>query len=317
MNSIPTTFDEHQITRTIIGGKPNSNPDALNISVILLNSSGSHFKINVYKNLLDCNFSSIISIEHDPNNSTIDDISRKFPEIKFIIPQEDATQGELINLAMSEVYSDYALVLKDTLYIPSKFLLQNLAQRLTEKDYFCIVPWLSDKNNNTLQCNYSPIVEKSHFTVSSSSVINDGIKTLYPFDNIALYNRKKFIQLGGFDWTIKSSYWQTLDFALRSWLWGEETHLSSLLHFSYVDDVPIEDHTINMDYLRYHLKNEVPKLKMEAGYIRKSSFFAFLMNSSCGFIEAKRHFNEAKKWVNKNKYCFKMDLQTFVENWGE
>lgn len=140
---------------------------------------------------------------------------------------------------------------------------------------------------------------------------------MYPFDNIALYNRKKFIQLGGFDWTIKSSYWQTLDFALRSWLWGEETHLSSLLHFSYVDDVPIEDHTINMDYLRYHLKNEVPKLKMEAGHIRKSSFFAFLMNSSCGFIEAKRHFNEAKKWVNKNKYCFKMDLQTFVENWGE
>ena len=43
MNTIPTTFDEHQITRTIIGGKPNVTPDVLNISVILLNKSGSHF----------------------------------------------------------------------------------------------------------------------------------------------------------------------------------------------------------------------------------------------------------------------------------
>ena len=107
MNTIPTTFDEHQITRTIIGGKPNVNPDVLNISVILLNNSGSHFKINVYKNLLECNFESIISIEHDPNNSTIDDISKKMPEIKFIIPQEETTNGELINLAMSEIKSDY------------------------------------------------------------------------------------------------------------------------------------------------------------------------------------------------------------------
>ena len=70
-----------------------------------------------------------------------------------------------------------------------------------------------------------------------------------------------------------------------------------------------------MDYLRYHLKNEVPKIKMEQGYIKKSAFFHFLFNSSCGFIEAKRQFTEAKKWVLKNKFCFKMDLQTFVETW--
>lgn len=315
MNFIPTTFDEHQITRTIIGGKNGENPDSLNISVILLNSSGSHFKTNVYSNLLECNFASVISIEHDPNNSTIDDISKKHPEITFIIPHEKATVGELINIGMAEVNSEYVLVLKDTLYIPSKVIVQNLAERLTEKNIFCVVPWLSDKNNNTLPCNFIPSAEKSHFTVESSIYVNDGAKTLYPFDNIAIYNKKKFIQLGGFDWTLKSPYWQTLDFALRSWLWGEETRLTSFLHFSYIEETPVEDHTVNMDYLRYHLKNEVPKIKMEQGYIKKSAFFHFLFNSSCGFIEAKRQFTEAKKWVLKNKFCFKMDLQTFVETW--
>lgn len=95
MNTIPTTFDEHQITRTIIGGKPNVNPDVLNISVILLNKSGSHFKINVYKNLLECNFESIISIEHDPTNSTIDDISKKMPEIKLSFRRKKLQMGNL------------------------------------------------------------------------------------------------------------------------------------------------------------------------------------------------------------------------------
>lgn len=315
MNSIPTTFDEHQIARTIIGGRPNPNSDSLNISVILLNSSGSHFKTNVYENLLECNFASVVSIEHNPNNSTIDDISKKNPEIKFIIPHEDATAGELINIGMSEIKSDYALVLKDALYIPSKIVLKNVVDRFIEKGVFCIVPWLSDKNNNTLPCNFTPNVKKSRFIVESSTFINDGAKILYPFDNIALYNREKFIQLGGFDWTLKSPYWQTLDLALRSWLWGEETVLTSMFHFSYIEDAPVEDHTINMDYLRYYLKNEVPKIKMEQGYIKKSSFFMFLFNSSCGFIEAKRHFSEAKKWVSKNKFRFKTDLQTFVETW--
>ena len=93
MNTIPTTFDEHQITRTIIGGKPNVNPDVLNISVILLNNSGSHFKINVYKNLLECNFESIISIEHDPNNSTIDDISKKCPRLNLSFRRKKLQMG--------------------------------------------------------------------------------------------------------------------------------------------------------------------------------------------------------------------------------
>ena len=105
--------------------------------------------------------------------------------------------------------------------------------------------------------------------------------------------------------------------ALRSWLWGEETKLTSLLQFSYVDEVPVEDHTVNLDYLRYYLKNELPKLKMEQGYIRKSTFLIFLFRSSCGYLEARRQFKEARRWVSKNKFRFKMDLQTFIENWNK
>ena len=74
MSFIPSTFDEHQINMTVLGGKVNYSPDVLNISVILLNSSASHLKLNVFENLMGCNFRSIISIEHDSSNYSIEDM---------------------------------------------------------------------------------------------------------------------------------------------------------------------------------------------------------------------------------------------------
>ena len=317
MNTIPLTFDEQQINRTVLGGRKNLNENALNISVILLNSKGSHFKLHLFENLIACNFKTIVSIEKDGTSFNMDDISRKFPEIKFIIPLEKTNDGDLINLAMGEIDSEYALVLRDTLNIPSGIILPNLADTLTKDKTFCIVPRLLDENRKSLPCVYTPRIEKTHFMVDSSIAVIDGMKTLFPHDNIALYNREKFIMLGGYDWTIDSNYWQIMDLAIRSWLWGEETRLTSMLQFSYNEKYPIPDKTVNIDYLRYYLKNELPILKMETGYIKKSSFFIFKLRSSCGFFEARRQFHSAREWVEQNKYKFKMDLETFIESWGK
>jgi hypothetical protein len=140
------------------------------------------------------------------------------------------------------------------------------------------------------------------------------MKTLFPTDNVALYNRKKFIQLGGFDYGIKSNYWQNLDLGLRSWLWGEETKLTTLLQFSYIEE-PIFDKTINLDYLRFFLKNGIHKIKNDEPYISNFAFPKFFLNSSCGYLEAKRQFKATKNWVKQNKYKIKMDLESLIVNW--
>ena len=317
MNTIPLTFDEHQINRTVIGGRTNTAPGSLNISVILFNSGGTHFKINNLENLLGCNFNAVICIERKNDNFSIEDVAKKFPKIKFIIPKEETTDGEMINLAMSEITSDYVLVIRDNLYIPQGMILQNLAQKLTQDGIYCIVPRLLDKNKNGLSTRFNPCAEKSHFVIDSSFVVTDGVKTVYPFDYIALYNRKKFIQLGGFDYTIRTPYWQNLDLSVRSWLFGEKTKLTTMLQFSYLDEVPVEDRTINIDYLRYYLKNELPRVKNDRGYFKFNSFLKFFHQSSCGYIEARRQYVSAKNWVEANKYRFKMDLQAFIQGWTE
>ncbi|MCR4579939.1 MAG: hypothetical protein K5681_06295 [Treponema sp.] len=317
MNSIPLTFDEHQIKRTVIGGSVNTAADCLNISVILLNTSGSHLKTHVFENLLECKFQSIVSVEHEAGNFSLDDMSKKFPSIKFIIPLEKTSDGELINIAMSEINSDYVLVLRDSLNIPVSTILPHLAENLTENGNYCIVPRLFDSAKNELPCSFVPAYSKGHFSIESSTAISDGAKTLYPFDYIGLYNRAKFIQMGGFDWTITAPYWQILDLSMRSWLFGEKTLLTSKLQFNYIEEPPVEDRTSTLSYLRYYLKNELPRIRFGQGIIKKRSFFTFFMRSSCGILEAQRQFMAARYWVAKNKYKFNMDLQKLIETWNE
>ena len=93
--------------------------------------------------------------------------------------------------------------------------------------------------------------------------------------------------------------------------------LTAMLQFSYIEDPSVDDKTINLDYLKYYLKNEVPKYKQQQAFIKKISFFKFFFRSSCGLLEAKRNFKAARQWVNKNKYRFKMDLQTFIQEWSK
>ena len=118
---------------------------------------------------------------------------------------------------------------------------------------------LLNKEKVGVNMHFTPHAERNHFIIDSSNIVKDGMSTIFPYDYIGIYNRKKFIQLGGFDYTIKSSYWQNLDLAVRSWLWGEETRLTTMIQFSYIDELPCIDTTVNKDYLTYHLKNELPK----------------------------------------------------------
>ncbi|MDE5899564.1 MAG: hypothetical protein K2H09_09950, partial [Treponemataceae bacterium] len=222
MNSIPSTFSEHQINRTVLGGKMPNGSAKMNVSVILLNSSGNHLRVQALENLLSCGFRSVVSVEPSPDSFNTEELSRRYPAIKFVVPLEKASDGELVNMCMAEVDSEYVLVLRDSLYIPSGILLQHLAEKLTKGRTYCIVPRLLDNKGQGISVQIVPEARRGRFLMTPSQFVADGLPTLFPYDYIGLYNREKFIQLGGFDYTISSSYWQNADLSLRAWLWGEK-----------------------------------------------------------------------------------------------
>ena len=255
MNTIPLTFNEHQINRTVLGGKLENPHAKVNISVILLNSNGSHLNFQALDNLVNCGFRSIISVEPTAESYNLEDMSRRYPGVKFVIPLEKCTDGELINMCMSEISSSYVLVLRDSLHIPQNIITQNLLENLTKDKTYCIVPRLFDSSSQPLWINIKPEAQKGRLCLTPSNYVTDGLPTMYPFDYIGLYNREKFILLGGFDHTITSSYWQNADLSMRAWLWGERIVVSPSIQISYTSDAPVNDTTRNISYIKFYIKN--------------------------------------------------------------
>lgn len=290
---------------------------SLNIAVLLLNSEGSHYRMQMLENLAKCGFSAIVSFEKTSENYSLDDFSHTFPFVKFIVPLEDATDGDLINIGMSEVTADYVLVLRDTLSFAPDALTARLAEKLLADTPYCIAPRLICPRAPSFPIVFAPSVRDSLLDVEQNSVLTDGAPTLYPFDYVGLYNRQTFIQLGGYDYTITSSYWQNLDLSFRAWLWGEKITISTAFNLSYVEDPPSEDTTANLGSSRFYLKNLLPKFDKDHGIIPRSAFWIYLRRSSCGFFETLHQFSDARSWVDKNKYRFRRDATYLVEQWGK
>ena len=75
------------------------------------------------------------------------------------------------------------------------------------------------------------------------------------------------------------------------------------------------EYSFDLSYLRFYLKNVLPRVKNGCAFISNFSFFTFFRHSSCGFFESLKQFKNAKKWVNSNQYRFSFDLQGFLESW--
>lgn len=315
MSSIPATFNERQIKRVILGGdKPGPNVK-VSLSVILLSRSGAPFRSGNLDQLISIGFSDIISVEMSAENYNLEDLSKRYPSVKFIAPEEKCTLGDMINLGMSEAREDYVLVVWDTIHIPPRSINSYVLKRLDEEQLLCYVPMLTNPLMQTLPVRMLPSVENRSLSVTGELVVQDKAPTLYPVDYVGLYNRKKFRELGGYDYSIKSPYWQNLDFSMRAWLWGEQIRMMPQLRFKYETEFQAEDTTPDYSQLKFFLKNIAPRFSEDHAYIPKALFLSYYRNSGCGISEAVQDFRKARAWVEKNKYRFRTDASHLITSW--
>ncbi len=317
MNTIPLTFNERPIDCTVLGGSKFPSETESTVGVALINCCGNHMRLQNLETLIKCGFDQIISMESDSDNYNIKDFVQKFPSVRFVIPLEKVTYGELINMAMSQFTTRYVLIINDLIDITYQTLVSTVVKRLAETGVYCIAPRLVTDGNQGLPVKFIPRIQKSQLKVDSSAVISEGSETLYPFDFIGLYNRKKFIDLGGFDYTITSPHWQNLDLSFRAWLFGEKINLSPYFLLSYAAEVPVENVTPDLGQLRFFLKNIAVQFEEDHGELPCKAFFPYMLHSSCGVVENIRQFKAARRWVRKNQYRFKTDASALIANWQE
>ncbi|MGL4982436.1 MAG: hypothetical protein ACRC4W_06260 [Treponemataceae bacterium] len=316
MNTIPSIFNQRKIPQIILGaGESNPHGVDVPISILLLNRGAKNYRSKVLENLISFGFHSILSIETSQDNYDIDTLIRSYPSVKFLVPKESVTIGDMINMGMAELESEYVFVIWNDVSLSGKQLPPKLFDYMFEKKLLCIAPLLSNGKMQNFPTEMIPTVEKGLLKINSKICFFDDVKTLYPFDFMGIYNRQKFIQLGGFDYTIKSSYWQCLDFFFRGFLWGEQTKISTFLRLSYEEDINPEERTPDESYLRFYLKNLATQFDSDHAFTPYKKIFSYIHTSPRGIFESIKDFRNAKRWIEMNKYRFVQDAKMLITSW--
>jgi len=274
-------------------------------------------------------FDAVVSIETPPIQYDIEELAIQFPFVRFILLKETISLGQQINLAVSELNTPLFFVLWNDL----RFVVGGGARRMAERlihspnkwgggrgegfsKRLCTVPVIQSPRLETIPTLRVPILPRKKEYTRGFIPSREGLRTLYPFDGIGIYDRERFVRMGGFDWTFKSHYWQLMDFGFRAHLWGEEISATHALKLSYEVTPPQEDTSIGIDYQRFYLKNLAPVFRKDCAHLPLRRFPGFLLNTKKNFLSACEDFSEGRTWVHANRFRWRCDPRAVAGLWN-
>jgi len=323
MSTIRTTFNDVLPSYTVVGGTERKASTGL--SAVILNRGGRHPRYGLFEELEKIGFDYVLSMESSVSRYDIESLSQNFPFVRFILLKEPLSPGEEINLSAAELSSPLFFVFWNDLRILRGGGAERMAERLFSGGAenrgrykrLCTVPLIQDERSESLPTLIVPmLIPEKKLKVAIRTIPSvpqrEGLPSLYPFDGIGIYDRERFIRLGGFDTSIKSFYWQLMDFGFRSSLWGEEIAATRLIKLSYEGAVPQEDTTPGDGWKHFYLKNLAPFFRRDYAHIPLARFPAYLKRRGELFA-AWEEFTHARDWVRTNRYRFISDARTIAE----
>ena len=330
MNTIPTIFNEKITPYTAVGGK--ERIASTGISAVVINRQGFPRR-TFFSDLEKTGFDNIISIESCTPHYDIEDLSGRFPFVRFILPENNINLGEQINLAASEVDSPLFFILRNDMKIIAGGTARRMAERLvinakeTEDNSIlssergtgfkrlCTVPVIMNSNYEILPSLTAPMTHKRKIRTVYLEPHTEGDLSLFPFDGIGIYDRQRFIHMGGFDTTLQNPLWQLLDFGFRSHLWGEEISLNLQLRLIFDGALPAANYTVEDNYRRFYLKNLAPVFRSDYAHLPLYRFFSYFGKSGEDLITAWKQFKETRRWVAVNKYRWRYSAHNVTDKW--
>ena len=316
MSIIPTIFNEHAVPYTLVGGK-NFKRELNNVGAIIMSRGGWYNFPSIIKSLLEIGCTSIISVESPKKSIDLENMIDEYPFVKFLLPQEETTIGENINIAVSELKTDYAIVLWNDQSILDSSHLSKAVEQAKELDKMCLSPVAITKTNDMISVQMLPILKNGHFSTEAIPIIQNNTRSIYAFDFTGIYNCKKFMDFGGFDYTLKNPYWQNLDFGFRTFLWGEEIVINTHFKLKYLSSIPVEDTSYDDAYTRFYIKNLRPTVANGKAYIKFDVFFSYMSGMGFNPFMAYNYFKVGYDWVKKNQKRFIVPPYDLISNWRE
>lgn len=320
MNTTPTTSESlpetMQVPYTIIGKKREDRKITIPplVSILVLNRGGRPYRNDYFKELERYSAFEIISIEEQERSYDVEQLSKRYPKIRFLLLHERISPGEAVNIGIKEAAGRLVLLIWNDMQ-PAGPLSEAALKRFFESGRLCTAPHLQSQRYETVPSIVAPAFYRKHLKTFPMVPSSELMPSLFPFDYCGVYNRERFLLSGGFDTRISNPFWQKLDFGFRAYLWGEEILCSTALRIRYLSEHTSEDTTPDSCYGRFYLKNLALRFDGNIGVLPASRFFSYSRKRGVGIFEMLREFREASAWVKSNRYRFVRDARSVTELW--
>ena len=317
MNTTPSTSKKGRIPYTVVSGHRKSklpkSPPAL--TLLLLSRVGKFTREDFLAEATSGGRVDVLCVEEAKGTYDIESRARKYPEVRFLLLEGQASVGERINLGFEETGSRYVFVVWTDMKTNVQALGPPLAERLDDSERICTVPILKTATGEPVPSIQVPAFLGSRVRVMPWPEVKGGMASIFPFDYCGIYHRKKFLHFGGFDQRIANPYWQKMDFGFRSFLWGDRIVSDAEISAGYVGEIPTEDSTPDAAYKLFYLKNIAVKRTRGGGVLPWYCFFRYALRSDTGPISSLEEFLTVKKWVGKSSSRFVTDSRTLIRTW--
>ena len=316
MNTIPTTTKRLRVPYTVVGGARGVSGGKLprSLTIALLNRGGRPFKASIFTELFELGASEIISVEGPTAQYDVENLARRFPEVRFLLLGENITIGERVNIAVEEAKGDYVFVIWNDLRIASG-LSPRIIEAIAASKSMCTVGLFQNQKYETIPSIQIPALYKRHLRIMPVQPRAGGEVTICPFDFCGMYDKERFGLTGGYDYLLENAYWQKLDFGFRSFMWGERIVCNPALRLQYLREIPTEDSSHDSSYKLFFLKNLAVRFNRDVGRLPFGKFLRYLLRSGGDIVTTYREFREVARWVELNQFRFNQDARSVTELW--
>jgi hypothetical protein len=312
MNTTPLIFNNGLPSYTAVGG--NKRAASTGLSAVLLNRGGRYPRRTLFQELEKAGFDYILSMEGDQERYDLEDLSGRFPFVRFILLKDKISPGEAVNLAAAELSSPLFFVLWNDYRLFNGITAAKIAELFGGKR-LCTVPVVQNSRFETIHTLSVPVFFEGSLKTLPEAPEHENQSSLFPYDWLGVYDREQFLRVGGFDRDIVHPHWQLMDFGFRSYLWGEEIRSSQIIRLIHDGAIPPADNTAEDSYRLFYLKNLAPVFHSDYAHLPLRRFPGYLVKAGWDLLGAWMEFSRERRWIRKNKNRFRRDAWGVTDLW--
>ena len=190
------------------------------ISVVIPNYNGKHLlKKNLPSVVKNCPGCEIIVVDDASTDGSVEFLKHKFKKVRIIRLNKNNGFATAANIGVEKAKLPLVLLLNSDVSPRQNFLKTALKHFSDEKLFAVGLLDYSHENGKIIVKGRGGIKFKRGFFSHFPAFIERGT-TFWVSGGSGLFNRDKFLELGGFDTIFKPFYWEDIDLSFRAWKLG-------------------------------------------------------------------------------------------------